>query len=84
MKDRLWIFYMRLKINLSGFLEEVPDAHAIPYLLKMYMREVLEMDIHIDPKDPHDTEFKCDGKDLNYNYHISDDDFYITLEYFPE
>ncbi|QQG32353.1 hypothetical protein CkP1_0059 [Citrobacter phage CkP1] len=42
------------------------------------------MDIHIDPKNPHDTEFKCNGKDLNYNYHISDDEFYITLEYFPE
>jgi hypothetical protein len=71
---------MRLKINLSGFLEEVPEIEAIPYLLKMYLREVLELDIHIDPTDPHDTSFVCDGKDMKYEYHLTDDDFYITLE----
>lgn len=41
---------MRLKINLDGFLEDVQDLDAIPYLLKMYLREVLDLDIHIDPK----------------------------------
>lgn len=71
---------MRLTINLSGFLEEVPEVEAIPYLLKMYLREVLSLDIDIDPENPYDTSFKLAGKDLNYQYHLTDDDFYFTLE----
>ncbi|ENO4310182.1 hypothetical protein ACBG61_005431, partial [Escherichia coli] len=46
---------MRLTINLSGFLEEIPEVEAIPYLLKMYLREVLALDIDIDPENPYDT-----------------------------
>lgn len=71
---------MRLTINLSGILEEVPEADAIPYILKMYLREVLALDIDIDPENPYDTTFKSNGKDLNYQYHLNDDDFYFILE----
>lgn len=65
-------------------LEEVPELDAIPYLLKMFMRDVLEMDIYIDPTDPHDTSFVIDGKELQHEYHLNDDEFYITLEYVPK
>lgn len=71
---------MRLTINLSGFLEEVPEVEAIPYLLKMYLREVLDIPIDLDPENPYDTAFKSDGIELDYRYHLTDDDFYFTLE----
>ena len=71
---------MRLTINLSGFLEEIPEVEAIPYLLKMYLREVLALDIDIDPENPYDTAFKSKGVELNYRYHLTDDDFYFILE----
>lgn len=71
---------MRLTINLSGFLEEIPEVEAIPYLLKMYLREVLALDIDIDLENPYDTAFKSNGVELNYRYHLTDDDFYFILE----
>lgn len=72
---------MRLTINLSGFLEEVPDCDAIPYLLKMYMREVLELDIDIDPKNPHDADFTSDYADITHQYNLGENDFSITIDY---
>lgn len=74
---------MRLQINLSGFLEEVPEDTALPYLLKMYLREVENLDINIDPLNPHDTEIRSNTADVKYQYHLTDDDFYITLDYKP-
>lgn len=75
---------MRLTINLSGFLEEVPELEAIPYLLKMYMKEVLELDIHIDPKDPHSTEFESESALIKHEYNLSENDFSITIDYQPK
>lgn len=72
---------MRMTINLAGFLEEVPDFDAIPYLLKMYMREVLELDIHIDPKDPHDSDFESESALITHCYNLSERDFSITIDY---
>ncbi|AIS73384.1 hypothetical protein [Enterococcus faecalis] len=46
----------------------------------MYLREVLALDIDIDPENPYDTAFKSNGVELNYRYHLTDDDFYFILE----
>lgn len=72
---------MRLTINLAGFLDEVPDYDAIPYLLKMYMREVLELDINIDPTNPHDAEFTSEYADITHQYNLGESDFSITIDY---
>ncbi|AEO97041.1 hypothetical protein CPTAKMNP4_058 [Salmonella phage vB_SenM-AKM_NP4] len=75
---------MRLKIDLAGMLEDIPELEAIPYILKMYLREVLEMDIHIDPTNPHDITFIVDGKEVPHQYVVSPDGFYFSLDYFPK
>lgn len=72
---------MRLKINLAGLLEDVQDLDAIPYLLKMYLREVLELDINIDPKNPRCAEFVSDTADISHRYNLSDTEFNFEFEY---
>lgn len=79
-----WNFYMRLKINLEGFLEEVQDQDAIPYLLKMYLRDILDLDIHIDPKNPHDTDITSETALINHQYNVSDDGFSVVIDYTPK
>ena len=75
---------MRLKINLEGFLEEVQDQDAIPYLLKMYLREILDLDIHIDPKNPNDTDITSETALINHQYNVSDDGFSVVIDYTPK
>lgn len=79
-----WIFYMRLKINLTGFLDEIGDVSAVPYLLKMYLREVEKLPINIDPLNPGDTTLTSDNNEIEYRYHVTDDNFYLTLEMTPK
>lgn len=75
---------MRLKINLTGFLDEISDISAVPYLLKMYLREVEKLPINIDPKNPGEVKITSDEHDIDYRYYVSDDEFYLTLDLFPK
>ena len=75
---------MRLKVNLEGFLEEVQDQDAIPYLLKMYLRDILDLDIHIDPKNPHDTDITSETALIKHQYNVSDDGFSVIIDYTPK
>ncbi|BAQ22715.1 hypothetical protein AU156_gp065 [Edwardsiella phage PEi20] len=75
---------MRLTINLAGFLEEVGDITAVPYLLKMYLRDVEKLPIKIDPMNPGEVHLTSDDNDIEYRYHVTDDNFYITLELTPK
>lgn len=80
-----WIFYMRLKINLTGFLDEIGgDVSGLPYLLKMYLRDVEKLPINIDPNNPGDTTLTSDFNEIEYRYHVTDDNFYLTLEMTPK
>lgn len=74
---------MRLKINLSGFLEEVGDNSALPYLLKLYLKDIEKLPIIIDPKNPGVEEITTATGELSYDYHLSEDEFYISLDYKP-
>lgn len=75
---------MRLTINLAGFLEEVGDLTALPYLLKMYLRDVEKLPINIDPKNPGEVQITSDENEIEYRYHVTDDNFYLTLEMTPK
>ncbi|AAU29251.1 hypothetical protein [Escherichia phage CLB_P2] len=73
---------MELKINLVGLLEEVDGEYsAIPYVLKMYLKDIAKLPIVIDPKHPDSVEIKAEKGTLTYNYHVTDEDFYIKLNY---
>lgn len=75
---------MRLKINLEGFLNEQEDNSAVPYLLKMYLRDVEKLPINIDPNNPGDCNITSDEGEIEYKYHVDDNNFYFTLEYIPK
>lgn len=75
---------MRLKLNLNGFLEEVGDQNAIPYLLKMYLRDIEKLPIIIDPKNPGLEEITTKSGVLSYEYQVTDEGFFVELNYKPE
>lgn len=76
---------MRLQINLTGFLDEIgDDVSALPYLLKMYLRDVENLPISIDPKNPGRVELTSDNNEVEYSYHLIDDLFYLDIELTPK
>lgn len=74
---------MRLQINLAGFLDSV-DVTAIPYMLKMYLREVENLPIDIDPLNPGIVELTSENNKVEYAYHVIDDKFYLDIELTPK
>lgn len=81
--DLLWIFYMRLTLNLSGLLEDVKDVRTIPYILKMYLKDIEGLPMIIDPKVPF-SELATESGELQYQYNVTDKDFSITIDYTPK
>lgn len=76
---------MRLKINLSGILDEVEGNYEIiPYLLKMYLKDIENLPIVIDPKNIAEQDIDVETGRLSYRYHLTDDLFYVDVEYKPE
>lgn len=75
---------MRLQINLAGFIDEISDVSAVPYLLKMYLRDVEKLPISIDPTNPGKVEITSDGNEVEYTYHVTDELFYLDIELSPK
>lgn len=75
---------MRLQINLAGFIDEVGDLSAVPYLLKMYLRDVENLPIDIDPRNPGKVELTSEENEIDYRYHVTDDLFYLDIELTPK
>ncbi|AHY25029.1 hypothetical protein AVV36_gp067 [Pectobacterium bacteriophage PM2] len=76
---------MRLQIDLSGFLDEIGrDLNTLPYLLKMYLRDVEKLPIDIDPLNPGEVHLTSKNNIVDYNYHVTDDNFFITINMTPK
>lgn len=74
---------MRMTINLNGLIDEIGDLDAVPYLLKLYLRDVEKLPIDIDPKNPGDTEITSSFAEINYRYNVTEKDFSVDIEYLP-
>lgn len=74
---------MRMIINLNGLIDEVGELDAIPYLLKMYLRDVEKLPIDIDPKNPGDSEITSSYAEIKCQYNVTEQDFSVTIEYEP-
>lgn len=74
---------MRMTINLNGLIDEIGDLDAVPYLLKLYLRDVEKLPIDIDPKNPGDTEITSSFAEIKYRYNITEKDFSVDIEYLP-
>lgn len=74
---------MRMTINLNGLINDVSEIDAIPYLLKLYLRDVEKLPIDIDPKNPGNVDITSSYADINYQYNVSEHDFSVTIEYIP-
>lgn len=69
-----WIFYMKT-LDLTGFLENVQDLDSIPYLLKLFLKEKIGLDVEIDPLDPldpFDVEIKVNGRAIEHSYFVDE------------
>lgn len=76
---------MRMTINLSGLLEEIDqEISAIPYLIKLYLKEKVGIPILIDPLNPFDTSFEVIGGTFTHEYLVDETEFSITVEYEPQ
>lgn len=76
---------MRLKINLSGILDEVEgDYTVIPYLLKMYLKDIENLPIVIDPNKVAEQDIDVETGKISYQYHLTDELFYVDVDYHPE
>lgn len=73
----------RMTINLNGLIDEVGDLDAIPYLLKMYLRDVEKLPIDIDPKNPGSSELTSAFAMVNCQYNVTEQDFSVDIEYEP-
>lgn len=76
---------MELKIDLTGLLDEIDgDLSAIPYLLKLHLREIENLPIDIDPSNVRNVEFTSETNEVEYRYHVDDDRFYFSIELTPK
>lgn len=76
---------MELKLSLTGILDEVHGNYsAIPYFLKLYLKEIEKLPIEIDPLNPGAIDIKTASGLLKYNYHVTDHDFYVHVNYTPD
>ena len=75
---------MRLQINLAGLIDNIDDVSAVPYLLKMYLREVEKLPIDINPLNPGIVELTSENNYIKYSYHLIDDLFYLDIELTPK
>ncbi len=74
---------MRMTINLNGLIDEIGDLDAVPYVLKLYLRDVAKLPIDIDPKNPGDTEITSSFAEIKHSYNVTEDDFSVDIEYLP-
>ncbi|AJD81888.1 a-gt.5 hypothetical protein [Yersinia phage phiR1-RT] len=74
---------MSLKINLAGFLDEIDDVSSIPYLLKLYLLDVIKIPIKIDPLNPGDETITSDFGIVEYQYNVTDTEFSVSIDFKP-
>lgn len=79
---------MRMKLNLSGLLEEIDQGlnglPSIPYLIKLYLKEKLNIPVIIDPLNPFDTSIEVESGSITHSYEIDETRFELHVEYHPE
>ncbi|QPI13786.1 hypothetical protein MYO4S_00030 [Serratia phage 4S] len=82
MKDLIWNNFMRTTINLSGLLEELDnDFDAVPYVLKLHLKEVHGIPLIIDPLNPGDPTFEVSEGEFKHEYLVDGTSFSVTVEY---
>lgn len=73
---------MRMKLNLDGLLEEAnSEENAIPYLLKMYLRDKVGIPVIINPLDPYEPSIEVSEGEIKYEFDINPDHFSVDIEY---
>ncbi|AEN93787.1 hypothetical protein [Escherichia phage vB_EcoM-E33] len=75
---------MEHQINITPLLDGMEDFEALPYFIKLILRDVKGLPIDIDPLNVRNIEFTSPDNNVDYRYHVENANFYFTIELTPK
>lgn len=77
----IFMNYLKKKLNLTPLIEEYNDINAIPYLIKLFLKEQYNIPVIIDPINVYDEDISVEQGVFNHSYTIEDFNLYLEFEW---
>ena len=76
---------MEHQFDITDFLDKIEeDFTALPYFIKLYLRDIKGLPIDIDPLNARNLEFTSPDNNVDYRYHVDNANLYFTIELTPK
>lgn len=77
----IFMNYLKQKLNLTPMIEEYNDINALPYLIKLLLKEKYNIPVLIDPTNVYDETISVEQGEFSYFYTIEDFNIYFDFEW---
>lgn len=77
----IFMNYLKKKLNLTPMIEEYEDIDALPYLIKLFLKDKYNIPVIIDPINVYDEGIYVEYGEFKHSYTIMDFDLYLEFEW---